>query len=91
MVQNNEAPGAYDTAVQDVDIVVHMASPLPGAEGTAGKDNETAILLPARESIVNMLKSAKKSPSVKRVVFTSSSTAVMDPKVSINDPYILCV
>ena len=87
IVENNEAPGAYDTAAQGVDIVVHMASPLPGAPGTAGKDNETAILLPAREGIVNMLKSAKKSSSVKRVVMTSSSAAVTDSQIPINEPY----
>lgn len=86
-MENNEAPGAYDAAAQGVDIVVHMASPLPGAPGTIGKDNETGILLPARNGIINMLRSAKKSSSVKRVVFTSSSTAVVDPKVPLNEPY----
>ena len=78
VVENNEAPGAYDSVVQEVDIVVHMASPLPG---TAGTDNEAGYLIPAREGILNMLKSASKAPSVKRVVMTSSSTAVVDTKL----------
>jgi nucleoside-diphosphate-sugar epimerase len=88
IVENIEAPGAYDSAAQGVDVVVHMASPLPGAEGTVGKDNEMGILIPARDGIVNMLKSAKKSSSVKRVVLTSSSAAVMDPKIPRNEPYM---
>lgn len=78
VVENNEIPGAYDAAVQGVDVVVHMASPLPG---TAGTDNETGYLIPARDGIVNMLKSASKSSSVKRVVLTASSTAVVDSKI----------
>ena len=83
IVENNEAVGAYDDAVQKVDVVVHMASPLPG---TAGKDNKNGYLIPAREGIVNMLKSATKSPSVKRIVMTASSAAVVDSKVPVNDP-----
>ena len=86
IVENNEAPGAYDNVAQGVDVIVHMASPLPGAEGTAGKENEKGILIPARDGILNMLKSAKKSSSVKRVVFTSSSTAVIDSAVPIHEP-----
>jgi nucleoside-diphosphate-sugar epimerase len=78
VVENNEAPGAYDSVVQEVDIIVHMASPLLG---TAGTDNETGYLIPARDGILNMLKSASKSPSVKRVITTSSSTAVVDTKL----------
>ena len=78
IVENNEAPGAYDSVVQGVDVVVHMASPLPG---TAGTDNEAGYLIPARDGIVNMLKSASKSSSIKRVVMTSSSTAVVDSDV----------
>jgi nucleoside-diphosphate-sugar epimerase len=84
IAENNETPGAYDTAVQGVDIVVHMASPLPG---TAGTDNESGYLIPARDGIVNMLKSASKSSSVKRVVMTSSSTAVVDSKIPSSVPY----
>lgn len=83
IVENNEAVDAYDAAVQGVDVVVHMASPLPG---TAGEDNETGYLIPARDGIVNMLKSARKSPSVKRVVMTASSAAVIDSKAPRDEP-----
>ena len=86
IVENNEAPWAYDSSVQDVDIVVHMASPLPG---TAGTDNEAGYLIPARDGIVNMLKSASKSSNVKRIVMTASSAAVVDTKVPNSVPYCL--
>jgi nucleoside-diphosphate-sugar epimerase len=81
-----EVEGAYDEVVQDVDVVVHMASPLAG---TGGSDNEAGYLIPAREGVLSMLRSAKKSPTVKRVVITSSSAAVLDSSVPPNVPYIL--
>jgi hypothetical protein len=81
-----EVEGAYDDVVKDVDIVVHMASPLAG---TGGSDNEASYLIPAREGILSMLRSAKKSPSVKRVVITSSSAAVRDSSVPSSVPYVL--
>lgn len=79
-----EVEGAYDEVVQNVDIVIHMASPLAGS---TNKDNETGYLIPAREGILSMLRSAKKAPSVKRVVITSSSTAVRDSSVPASVPY----
>ena len=83
VVADNSQEGAYDIVVQGVSKVIHMASPLAG---TAGTDNETGYLIPARDGIVNMLKSVSKSDSVKRVVMTSSSTAVVDPKLPRNVP-----
>jgi nucleoside-diphosphate-sugar epimerase len=78
VVENMELPGAYDSVVQGVDTVVHMASPIAVAAGT---DNERGYLIPARDGILSMLKSASKSPSVKRVIMTSSSTAVIDTSI----------
>jgi nucleoside-diphosphate-sugar epimerase len=74
VVENIELPDAYDQVVQGVDTVIHMASPIP----RPGLDNETGILKPAKAGILNMLSAAKAAPSVKRVVTTSSSVAVMD-------------
>ena len=82
VVENMEKPGAFDDAVRGVDVVVHLASPLP----KPGVDNEVNILIPAREGIVNMLKSATKSDTVKRVVMVSSSTAVLDASVPKDTP-----
>jgi nucleoside-diphosphate-sugar epimerase len=86
VVENMEAHGAYDDVVKDVDVVIHMASPLPG---TSAANNEAGYLIPAREGILGMLRSASKSPSVKRVVITTSSAAVLDSSVPADSPYIL--
>lgn len=88
IVENNEAAGAFDDAVHGVDVGIHMASPLPG---TAGEDNEAGYLIPARDGIVNMLESAKRSPSVRRVVMTASAAAVIDSKIPVNEPYSLLI
>lgn len=82
VVENMEKPGAYDLAVRGIDVIIHLASPLP----RPGFDNEVNILIPAREGIVNMLKSATMSDTVKRVVMVSSSTAVLDTSVPKGTP-----
>lgn len=84
IVQNHEIATAYDAAVKGVDTVIHMASPLPPLKRQV--DNEKEILIPARDGAVNMLKSASKSSSVRRVVLTSSSAAVVDSGVPRNEP-----
>jgi nucleoside-diphosphate-sugar epimerase len=81
VVADNSPEGAYDEVVRGATVVVHMASPLPG---TAGTDNEQGYLIPARDGTVNMLKSASKADSVKRLVVTSSSAAVVDAKAPRN-------
>ena len=86
IVENHEIPTAYDEAVQGVEIVIHMASPLVPPHAF---DNEKDILIPARDGAVNILKSASKSPSVKRVVFTSSSTAVTNNDIPRSESYRL--
>jgi nucleoside-diphosphate-sugar epimerase len=74
VVEDMEAPNAYNEVVQGVNVVVHMASPLPGF----GKGNEKDILIPAREGVLNMLRAASTSPTVKRVIMTASSTGVVE-------------
>jgi len=75
VIENNELDGCYDSVVQGVDAIIHLASPLPG---TAGTDPEKGYLIPAREGARNILKSAAKASSVKRVVITSSAASVLD-------------
>ena len=86
IVENHEIPTAYDEAVQGVDIVIHMASPLVPSHAF---DNEKDILIPARDGVVNILRSASKSPSVKRVVLTSSSAAVTNNDIPRSEAYCL--
>jgi len=66
--------GAFDEALQGVDVVAHTASPFH----FNAPDPEKDMLQPAIQGTLSILKSAAKVPSVKRVVVTSSFASVMD-------------
>lgn len=68
IVPDMQQDGAYDDAVQGVDVVFHTASPF----FFTFKDNEKEMLIPARKGALSVLESALKAPQVQRVVFTSS-------------------
>ncbi|MCJ1451312.1 hypothetical protein MMC28_001648 [Mycoblastus sanguinarius] len=67
------ADGAYDEAVKGVKYVIHIASPV----ARPSEDPERDIIEPAVKGTTGILKSAAKSPSVKRIVITSSIIAVI--------------
>ncbi|XP_054799919.1 phenylacetaldehyde reductase-like [Prosopis cineraria] len=65
--------GSFDSAVEGCHGVFHTASPvLLGVN-----DPQTELIEPAVKGTLNVLKSCTKSPSVKRVVLTSSMAAVL--------------
>jgi len=67
-------PGAFDTLLQGIEGVIHVASPLPGhAKGSIKAD----ILDPAVQGAVSVLEAAIKVPTIKRIVMTSSIAAVL--------------
>ena len=66
--------GAFDEAVQGVDAVIHVAS------DTTFDPNPNNVVKPTVAGVLSILRSAAKSPSVKRFVLTSSSAAVLLPK-----------
>ena len=70
--------GAYDEAVKGVDAIVHIASPLVS---DAGEDFQAGLVTPAVKGTLSILNSAIKSPSVKRIVITSSVVAIVGPEV----------
>jgi nucleoside-diphosphate-sugar epimerase len=72
-VEDITKDGAFDEAVKDVSYIVHIASPIPHPTD----DPEKSIIQPAIRGILSVLNSALKQPSVKRVVITSSSAAVI--------------
>ncbi|KAK9164815.1 hypothetical protein Scep_000006 [Stephania cephalantha] len=78
--------GSFDDAIMGCDGVFHVASPVLGP-----KSNPKAeILDPAIKGTLNVLKSCKRSSSVKRVILTSSSAAVrvredFDPNVPLDE------
>lgn len=59
--------------VQDCKYVIHVASPFPGID-PADPDE---LIKPAVEGTLAVLQAAHKAGCVKRVVLTSSATAMM--------------
>jgi nucleoside-diphosphate-sugar epimerase len=70
--------GAFDEAVKGVDYILHLASPIPETDRDTF-DLESDYIRPAIDGTVGILESASKSPSIKRVVITSS-VVVVDTK-----------
>ncbi|CAK8561597.1 unnamed protein product [Lathyrus sativus] len=64
--------GSFDSIIQGCDGVFHTASPVRFIVD----DPQAELIDPAVKGTLNVLKSCAKSPSVKRVVFTSSTSAV---------------
>lgn len=58
------APGAFDDALQDVDQVIHLASPLPGTH--------VDLITPAVEGTISLLQSGLQRPAIKKVIVTAS-------------------
>ena len=64
-------PEDWDSAMEGIDYVMHVASPLPFDL----KKDASDLIIPAREGTLNVLNAAKKH-NVKRVVLTSSIAAI---------------
>ncbi|RFU32367.1 hypothetical protein B7463_g3966, partial [Scytalidium lignicola] len=67
------APGVFDTAVQGVDAVIHVASPLDYSV----KNKEKELIIPAINGVRSLFQAAARG-NVKRIVLTSSFGAVLD-------------
>ncbi len=65
--------GSYDEAMRDCELVFHTASPFINKVRNPQKD----LVDPALIGTQNVLDSVNKTPSVKRVVLTSSSVAII--------------
>jgi nucleoside-diphosphate-sugar epimerase len=65
--------GSFDEAMRDCELVIHTASPF---FVTGIKDPQAQLIRPAREGTRNVLQSANRTATVKRVVVTSSVVAV---------------
>jgi len=64
--------GSYDEAMKDCELVYHTASPFTRAV----KNPQTDLVDPAKKGTRNVLESANKIESVKRVVVTSSCASI---------------
>lgn len=63
----------FGTALADVDAIIHIASPLPGA----GKDLKKDFIKPALDGTEAILYEALKFSKIKTVVITSSGIALI--------------
>ncbi|KAG9672067.1 cinnamyl-alcohol dehydrogenase, partial [Aureobasidium melanogenum] len=61
-------PGAYDQATKDATYIIHLSSPLP----SPFLDPQTGIYEPTVKANENMLGAALQTPSLKKLVITSS-------------------
>ncbi|GFQ01844.1 tetraketide alpha-pyrone reductase 1 [Phtheirospermum japonicum] len=80
--------GSFDAAILGCHGVFHTASPVLGLSTTS--DPKAEILQPAIDGTLNVLRSCKKNPSLRRVVLTSSSSTVrarddFDPAVPLDE------
>ncbi len=65
---------SFEAAVEGVDGIIHVASPL-----TFGvTDNEKDFILPAIKGVKSVLQAAAQASQIKRVVVTSSFASVID-------------
>jgi nucleoside-diphosphate-sugar epimerase len=71
---------AFDQALKDVEYVLHIASPIPDDAQTGTEfDIKKEYIDPAIQGNLGLLRAASKSPSVKRVVITSSVVILNPP------------
>jgi nucleoside-diphosphate-sugar epimerase len=69
IVPDQNAPGVWDAVLKDVDGIAHVAGDV-----SFGPD-PTKVITPSVEALRRLLEAARKEPSVKRFVFTSSDQA----------------
>jgi nucleoside-diphosphate-sugar epimerase len=74
IVPDLQAAGALDEAVQEVDYIVHLASPY----FTSTNDPIKELVEPAVNGTKNVLTSALKAPKLKRMIVLSSFASVVD-------------
>ena len=73
--------GSFDEPMRNCELLIHTASPF---FITGSKNPEEELIRPAREGTRNVLESAKRTPTVKRVVLTSSAVAIFGDNADID-------
>ena len=74
-------PGSFDEAMNGCELVMHTASPF---FITGIKNPEEELVRPAKEGTRNVLESANKNSTVKRIVLTSSVVAIYGDNADIS-------
>jgi nucleoside-diphosphate-sugar epimerase len=75
------APGALDTAAVGADYIIHLASPIPLHGYIPPERQHDELIVPAVNATLRALEAAQKSGTVKRVVITSSTVAIVPPAI----------
>lgn len=73
VVADVQKAGIWDTAVEGVDAVIHVATDV------SFNPDPNIVVKPTEEGVKNILRSAKRSSTVKRFVLTSSAAAAVLP------------
>ncbi|CAK7236045.1 hypothetical protein SBRCBS47491_009502 [Sporothrix bragantina] len=73
-IKDFATPGPLDHAVEGIDAVIHVASPLTYDT----TDNEKELIIPAINGVRSVLEASQRSKTVRRVVMTSSFASVMN-------------
>lgn len=75
-VEDITKEGAFDSALQGVNYVLHLAAPTPGP--SVPEPFEDTVVRPAVDGTVSILKSASQVPSIRKMVITSSVSLIVD-------------
>ncbi len=76
-------PGSFSASMDGCDVVYHVASPFLMPEKI--KDGYNQMLRPALEGVRNVLASVNETPTVKRVVLTSTVGAIFGDYIDVLD------
>lgn len=74
-VSDITATGAFDSVLEESTYIIHVATPLARP---SMKDYQAQLIQPAVKGTINLLNSAMKFPTIKRVIITSSTSALVD-------------
>ncbi|USW48134.1 Putative 3-beta hydroxysteroid dehydrogenase/isomerase, NAD(P)-binding domain superfamily [Septoria linicola] len=77
-------PDAFENAVKDACFIIHVASPITSSDNP--EDWERDFKQVAIKGTAGLLESAYKSPSVRRIVVTSSMVALFSQKALFAEP-----
>jgi nucleoside-diphosphate-sugar epimerase len=77
IVRDITRPDAYEHAIEGVDYVIHIASPLVTGDQVPLSQHQEFFIKPAVRGTIGMLEAARRSRTVQRVVITSSIVALM--------------
>jgi nucleoside-diphosphate-sugar epimerase len=77
LVPDITVPHVFDAAAQNCIAIFHVASPVPSSFQSA----EQEVLLPAINGVTSIMDTASRTPTIKRIILTSSVAAIITPSI----------